>query len=360
MRHIHFLFIIFLSIFFQSSLLKASEILEFYNGARGLAMGGASVAAVNDETALLINPAGLGKLRDKYGTILDPEFEASLNISRFYRNKAFTEFTTPEKIVSTLSKTTNTYYYAKNQFFPSFVVRNFGIGVFYKTELAALMNSAGTSMNTRYHKDAGLLLGYNFRFFDGRIKLGFTARMIARVEIDKDLDPTGSMSLASNASEGAGVATDTGLLLTLPWALLPTLGVTVHDMGGTKFTAASGVLMKSATQPNEVKQKVDAAIAFFPIHSNGVRSTFTLEYRDVLKADTTETNQTRKTHIGYELNLGDLAFLRLGMGQNFYSGGIEFSSERTQFQFTSYAEDIGTVTTPKKDNRYITKFVFRY
>jgi hypothetical protein len=42
----------------------AAERYEFYNGIRGLGMGGAQVAVVNDETSLMINPAGLGKLRD--------------------------------------------------------------------------------------------------------------------------------------------------------------------------------------------------------------------------------------------------------------------------------------------------------
>ena len=39
--------------------------------------GGAGIAVVNDETAMLINPAGLGKLRDYIFTIADPEIEIS-------------------------------------------------------------------------------------------------------------------------------------------------------------------------------------------------------------------------------------------------------------------------------------------
>ena len=36
-------------------------------------MGGAQVATVNDETSLLVNPAALGKLRDYFITVADPE-----------------------------------------------------------------------------------------------------------------------------------------------------------------------------------------------------------------------------------------------------------------------------------------------
>ncbi len=53
----------------------AQERYETYNGVRMLGMGGAGVATVNDETALLVNPAALGKLRDVFVTIVDPEVD---------------------------------------------------------------------------------------------------------------------------------------------------------------------------------------------------------------------------------------------------------------------------------------------
>ena len=39
---------------------------EFYRGVRQMGMGGASIAVVNDETAPLSNPNGLGRLRDYF------------------------------------------------------------------------------------------------------------------------------------------------------------------------------------------------------------------------------------------------------------------------------------------------------
>ena len=72
---------------FAFSSAEARELHEFYNGVRCLGMGGACAAVVNDETALLVNPAALGKLRDYYGTILDPEVESSANSYRLYQEK---------------------------------------------------------------------------------------------------------------------------------------------------------------------------------------------------------------------------------------------------------------------------------
>ena len=67
----------------------SAEKHEYYNGLRGLAMGGAAIAVVNDETALLVNPAALGKLRDQFITIIDPEVEQGINNERVFGTSPF-------------------------------------------------------------------------------------------------------------------------------------------------------------------------------------------------------------------------------------------------------------------------------
>ena len=59
----------------------AQEIRENYNGVRSLGMGGASIAVVNDETALLLNPAALGKLSDpEIETLTDVFLSTALDV----------------------------------------------------------------------------------------------------------------------------------------------------------------------------------------------------------------------------------------------------------------------------------------
>ncbi|MCB0384242.1 MAG: hypothetical protein KDD43_02520, partial [Bdellovibrionales bacterium] len=45
---------------FSTYAANAGQNFEFYRGIRQMSMGGAAIAVVNDETALLSNPAGLG------------------------------------------------------------------------------------------------------------------------------------------------------------------------------------------------------------------------------------------------------------------------------------------------------------
>lgn len=341
------------------TLLQAAEVREDYNGARSLAMGGASIGVVNDETALLVNPAALGKLRDSYGTLFDPELDASKSLNDMYHTKAFTEPFDLEQVKATTNYTRDTYYHARLQLFPSFVTRNFGIGFFAKRLLDAQMNTAGTTMTTFYQEDLALHMGFNLRFFEGRVKVGAVGKVISRIEINADLDATQTLDRNSLASEGVGVGSDVGVSLTAPIALLPTFSAVVRDMGGTSFDSGSGVRLHTATRPHTIDQDTDVAFSIFPIHGNQARSSFSIQY-DKLKEAALATDKSRYYHVGYEFNYGDVLFLRAGMNQKYWTAGVELASEHTQIQFSAYGEDVGTDGNSFEDRRYVFKFAFRF
>ncbi len=339
---------------------QTGEVREFFNGVRSLAMGGASIAVVNDETALISNPAGLGKLRDFYGTIADPEIDASSSLVSKYLKQSFGNPFDPAQVQKTLDASRETPFHTRVQMFPSLVVRNFGIGLFIKSSMDAYMDATGANMQTYYVSDYALLLGYNLRLFDGRVKLGVVGKAISRIEIDKNLSTTGAMDIASNASEGGALGTDVGLTLTAPWTWLPTLSAVVRDVGGTNFTAGSGLRgITTTTRPAKVDQDIDVAFAFFPLHANRSRSSFTVELQK-LKAYGLATDKQRYMHVGYEYNYSDLLFFRAGMNQRYWTAGMELASEKTQIQIASYGEDVGIDGTPIEDRRLIFKFSLRF
>ncbi len=100
-------------------------------------------------------------------------------------------------------------------------------------------------------------------------------------------------------------------------------------------------------------------LAFFPIHGSKTRSTLTFEYQKIKEA-ATYTDKTKFYHIGYEFNLADLLFFRMGMNQKYWTAGAEFASEHVQMQISSYGEDIGLDGASKEDRRVAVKFSFRY
>lgn len=336
------------------------EVFDLYRGARGQGMGGADTAIVNDETALLINPAGLGKLRNKIGTLLDPELEFGERVSAMYLKKAFSGFTDLSALSSTLDISREKPYHYKQQIFPSFVVKNFGFGLLVKDSMDAIMNADGTTITANYFSDWVLATGFNFRFWDGRIKLGLTAKAINRVQASGDFLVTESLKINDIGKEGYGLGTDAGLILSAPWGWIPTLSIVGRDVGGTNFSN-TGLRYKLADKPDPLKQDADVAIAFFPIHNNQTRSSFTFEHKHVLTASE-YTNKLQLYHFGWETNISDIIFVRFGLNGTYWTTGFEIASERTQFQIAYFANDASTAAgaTAIEDRRWTFKAVFRY
>jgi len=337
-----------------------NEWTEFYNNTRSLGMGGAGIAITSDETSLFRNPANLGSVRDFYGTIIDPELEASSNftdqVSSGYTSKAFDI----ENIKNVLDSNRGSYYHAKMQFTPSFVRRNFGLGVMYKNELDAQTSADGSTIDVKYQNDMAAVAGISARLFDGRLKLGVNGKFINRIEVDNPaLSTSGALDLGSIASEGTALGFDGGLLLQAPWDYLPTIGAVMHDIGDTTFNKKDGVRMRTANEPATLKQSVDVAASLFPIHANGIRSVWTLEYSDVTNSRN-DTDSMKRVHFGAEVNLHDLFFIRAGYNQRYYTAGLELASEHFQWQVATYGEEIGTEAVPREDRRYSMKFSLRF
>ena len=337
----------------------AQEVRENYNGARSQGMGGASIAVVNDETALLSNPAALGKLRESFGTVIDPEIESSYTSKKMYDSKAFTNPLDLEQAKDTADSSRGSLLHTKAQIFPSYVAKNFGIGIHGLRSLDAKMSIDGTSLSTNYRDDLSLMMGMNLRLFDGKIKIGAVGKLISRIEIAKDISIPATLDLSQQASEGVGIGVDAGAIFAAPVAWIPTLAVVMRDAGSTPFTGGSGVRLQTTDRPRTLEQDIDVALALFPIHSNNSRSAFTLEYQKIKEA-ASASSKTRYYHVGYEYNYADLIFLRAGMNQNYWTAGVELASEHTQFQLATYGEDVGIDGTPEEDRRYIFKFSFRY
>lgn len=352
-------------LFIATSIAFAGERYEFYNGIRSLGMGGASVAVVNDETALISNPAALGKLRDYFFTIVDPELDVSGDTQAIIDTDIFA-FLDPQDSLDKLKHTPRRRLHQRFQLFPSVVVPNFGFGIFAKYETNAYMNSDATLFNYEYTNDLAAVFGFNIRLFDGRIKLGINARGVNRTQIMRnDIDPASTnLSIDNLAKEGFGIASDAGLILSAPWKWLPTLAVIYRDMGHTHYTINKGFMHSTAERPDATPPTLDAAVALFPILANKTRMTMTFEMRDVLKRLEPEPqfkdDPVRRMHGGIEFNFSDTFFIRAGMNQSYWTAGMELAVFNTQLQLASYGEEVGTPDAKKEDRRYVGKFAWRF
>lgn len=341
---------------------NAGEIYEFYNGVRALGMGGAYVATVNDETALYTNPAALGKLRDPFITLIDPEMGFSSKITSHVKTDTLDNLFSAQGMVDLIKDDPGKHLNFRFQLSPGIVLPNFGFGVLAKWEANVETNEAGNQVSIDYRNDYSLGLGYNFRLFDGILKIGVAGLLTDRIEVDDDVPTTiTDLTYESIASEGMGLKVNVGMLLTAPVAYLPSLGVVVRDVGHTSYTLSDGLMYTTTERPRSDLQKVDVGASISPIFSNRTRATVTVEARDVMTKDAEEKKDImRRFHAGAELNLADVFFLRGGWHQKYWTAGFEFASQRFQLQAAYYGEDIGTPKNPKEDRRLVGKFALRF
>jgi hypothetical protein len=345
-------------LFCLSSSAGAQEVYEFYNGVRALGMGGAGVATVNDETALLINPAGLGKLRDYFITVADPEGEVGTETEQIAGMDVL-DMSDPQKALEKTNLKPGKHLHTRGQIFPSIVVPNFGVGILGKSQVDA--SNDGTLMKYDYTNDYAIVFGFNFRLWNGIIKLGATTRIINRTEIHEDtidVNSTGN-TIDTLGKEGMGVAADSGIILTAPIRFLPSIAAVYRDMGRTSYTFKDGMLHDTLLRPDSTPEKIDVAMSISPILGKKLRSTWTVEYRDV-KTASDEQDSMKRIHAGAEFNIADALFIRGGMHQRYWTAGMELSMFNYQFQAASYGEEIGTYPIYKEDRRYVVKFAFRF
>lgn len=347
----------------------AQERREFYNGIRQMGMGGVVVPTVNDETALISNPAGLGRLRAPILTVADPEGDLGAGAAKILTQNSSTDllaFMDPQILLDKLNSNPDKYLHASAHLFPSFVTTNFGIGVHgnYTVDGQVVSDPAPAQYQYFYRQDVALILGVNFRLWDGRIKLGFSGRGINRAEVDTSFPASSTgLRLTDMVKEGAGVAGDGGLILTAPWAWLPSVAAVMRDIGGTTFDLNDGFLYTTTQRPNYVRSSVDAGFSVSPIFSNSIRMTIGGEVRDVQTLGD-EVDKMKRYHVGAELNIADTLFLRGGMNQRYWTAGLEFSMNLIQFQVASYGEEVGISTSTevktKEDRRYMGKVSIRF
>lgn len=338
----------------------AWQTFDFYSGVRQAGMGGAYVGVVNDEGAILQNPAALGKIRDVTFNLLNPQVQGSFTATDSFNINNYASALDPQSILDALNKVKGTPYSVRGNVFPSIIMPNFGAGVYGNVRYDALVDSAGTNFQLDYARDIAGAIGYSLRFFGGVFKLGFNGRVVDRTEISQTLaaNSTG-LTLDSLKRSGMGLGSDIGMILTIPTAWLPSIAAVAHDVGGTSFGLGSGMFGATTYRPADVKTKVDVALSLFPIVSKRSRLTLTVEARDVVTIGE-ESDALKRFRLGTELNVADFFFLRAGVHQRYWTAGIEFATPYFQLQGASYGEEVGTSSATIEDRRWVGSFAIRF
>lgn len=375
---------------FSSSLTLAAErsgvsntIHHHYVAPRALGMGDAFVAVANDYSALFYNPAGLAR-RDDGELNLYLDAGISTNFLKAQKdindasNSSGNETEDLRRTVDVLES-----YYGK-----AFSVRTapanaiwvrpgWGIGVIPADVSIEMMmhQNVGPSVNLTFIGDTTFAFGYGSDFRGmtaGRASWGVTGKFINRAYFSKtltafELAADSNLVKKEDLQEGYTVDADVGFLYTpalpadgiLSWLRLtrPTFGAVIRNVGETGFKNSMKLVNKDAVgQPEKNFRVIDVGTKWeYPsVWLFGGRGV--MDIRDILHPS---WNFRKGFHLGFEFDWTVSSWwrgaYRVGWSQGFVTYGASAMFSIFNLDLVSYAEDVGTFTTPVENRIYMVR-----
>ena len=329
---------------------QAQEAKWTHYGVRPLGMGNAYVAIADDYNALFYNPAGLARLKEWDGELINPAVEwssgslALLNKASKLASGSSSDVT---EALNLLEDEAGNRHHLALGLTPHLIFRGFGFG--FGLEVAA---------NFDFHRypsvylDAGprviLPVALAFNALEDRLSIGFALKYVMKAGVNhefsiqdveaftsKNEDTTGP-KLDDFVEGGSGLGADFGMLFTPIKTMEPTLGLSISDFGGTPYSKMN-ISGQAAAAPEARLPSVNMGVSVKPYQTaNSYIST---------AIDVHSMNQpfsfSKKFHIGVEYGLGSIIKLQTGLHQGYLTAGFQFDVGLLNLRYATYSEELG-------------------
>lgn len=348
---------------------QARELKWTHFGVRPLAMGNAYVAVADDFNALFYNPAGLARLKEWDGELLNPTAEISASTVSFFEdlNKlASGSSGDTDAVLEVLEKNTGKTQHLALGLTPHLVFPGFGFGI-------------GTELGTTiaFHRDISADVDFGPRviapiafaknFFEDRLSVGVGVKFVARAGVDhnfsvndiqafskkKESNDTGQTTTDVQGDEledflisGVGYGADFGLLFTPIKTMEPTLGLSVTDIGGTPYEKMD-INGKAVGTPEARLPSVNTGVSLKPVQTGNMYVRTSVDAHAINQPE----HYSKKFNLGLEWGYGSIIKVQTGLHQGELSGGFEFDVFLFSLRFATYAEQLGTIAGQDDDLR---------
>jgi hypothetical protein len=349
---------------------RADELRWTHFGLRPLAMGNAYVAVADDYNALFYNPAGLARLKEWSGELLNPAFEVSSNTVSGYND--LTSFLqsgsgSTTAALDLLAQYTGKTQHAALSLTPHLVFPGFGFGVGTDLE-ASIVAHREIAAQVDFGPTVIMPFAFAKNFLEDRLSLGASVKLVAKGGIDHEFSINDIKAFTSSATQnteaagqktakigdyvqgGYGVGADLGMLFTPVKTMSPTIGVSITDLGGTTFKQAniSGAALGA---PKNRLPSVNTGVSLKPFEAGG------MYLRTSIDADATNQPEhfSKKFNVGTEWGYGSIIKVDAGLHQGELAGGFSFDVFLLSIRFATYTEQLGTVAGEDdnlRDRRY--------
>jgi hypothetical protein len=359
-----------------SGVAQAGDARWTHYGIRPLAMGNAFVAVADDYNAIFYNPAGLARLKEWDGELLNPHVELSENTMKAIKDvQELISGSTgdTDSVLDFLDKNTGTTHHFALGLTPHLIFRNFGFGIGF--ELSSTM-AVHREISTDLDFGPKIIMPFSFamNFMQERLSVGTSVKFVARGGVDREfsIQDISAFSKSSNKEEtttttpttadddspkledyfegGTGVGVDFGMLFTPIKTMSPTIGVSITDVGGTPYEKFD-VSGEALGAPKARLPSVNTGISLMPWEKNNMFLRTSVDAHSINQP----AHYSKKFNLGAEWGYGKIIKVQSGLHQGEFSGGFEFDVFLFSCRFVTYTEQLGTIAGQDdklRDRRY--------
>jgi hypothetical protein len=344
---------------FYSGASEATESRWTLYGVRPLAMGNAYVAVADDFNALFYNPAGLARLKEWDGELINPTLAVSKNTTTFVKDAMELSSggaDSTEQTLEMFEEQTGKSQYFSLGFTPHLVFPKFGFAIG-----AEIVGSLVFHRYPSVDFDAGprLIIPIVFakNFLENRLSVGVGVKYRLRGGVNHEFSIQDMEAFSKKSEEGpqiddyveggSGIGADIGILFTPSEKMDPTLGISLTDVGGTPYKKLD-VQGKALGAPDPVPPSLNVGLSIKPIKTERI---YLLNSLDVHSANL-PMSFSKKLNFGTELGLGSIIKIQAGLHQGYLSGGFQFDVGLLNLRAVSYSEELGTAAGQVEDRRY--------
>ncbi len=350
--------------FIQAFVLLSITLLSSFNlwgqdyrwthyGLRPLGMGNAYVAIADDFNALFYNPAGLARIKEWDGELINPTLEIAGRTSTAI-NEVLTSFKgggedQTKKIISFIKKQSGKAHHAAIYETPHLIFKNWGFGIGIEESLSFVTHNIEVELNFLSPR-AVMPFVVAGNFLENRLSLGVAVKGVVQMGIEKNLnvstlsDLINSSDLATLFEAGYGIGIDLGLLFTPVETHKPTLGVSLTDLGNTSFQVINFGKVKPSA-PAARPSSLNVGFSIRPLDEPAYYLSLSLDSH----LNTQAVHYSHKLNLGMEFGLGDTLKLQTGLKDGFLTGGVQIDVGILSLRAVTYAVDHGIIVGQKDD-----------